>query len=443
MRICVVVVGTNGDVLPMLSLATGLKVAGHQVRFATAPFYEEAVCRAGVDFFPVRGSPQSFFSGVGGADLRDSSRRPARFQRFWNLAIGPYAEGHLRDTWDACKGFDTAICIPWFHAAPSLSEKLGIHCFATTVMPAIGISTSSFPSPMEEDAATPLDARPSGNRRSWKGSMRMAAAPYEQVNRWRTDVLGLKAQSRMDAIKAYRRTNFLLSYSELMLPRPVDWPETVHVTGFWYMNAQPEWTPSRELEDFLEKHPAPLLVGFSSQVARDPKAFSEKVVRGILKTGKPAILLTGWGGLRQADLPPQLLLQDAIPYDWIVPRLSGFLHHGGCGSMAMCLRHGIPSMAIPFGFDQMLWGKRIAALGLGPQPMDPNAIDSGGLAELLIQMTEDPDMRRRAEQMSLLLGAEDGVANAIRVIESVTGFRTAGQQALPRTTTPKFERARR
>jgi sterol 3beta-glucosyltransferase len=418
-RICVVVVGTNGDVLPMLSLARGLKDAGHHVRFATAPFYEEEVRRTGVEFFPVRGSPQSFFSGRGGTDLRDMSRRPHQFQRFWNLAIGPYATGHLRDTWEACKGFDAAVCIPWFHAAPSLSEKLGMPCFATTVMPAIGISTSAFPNPMEEDVTAASGTQ--GYRRSWRGSTRMAAAPFEQVNQWRVEVLGLRAQSRMEAIRAYRRTNFLLSYSESVLPTPHDWPATVDVTGFWYMNTEPNWQTPVELARFLEQHPEPIMVGFSSQVARDPRAFTEKVTEAVLRTGKSAILLTGWGGLRQTDLPANILIQNAIPYDWIVPRLSGFLHHGGCGSMAMCLRHGIPSMAIPFGFDQMLWGKRIAELGLGPAPMDPNRIDVDILSESLVRMTEDPEIRANAQAMSVKIRKEDGVANAVRVIERATG----------------------
>jgi len=402
----------------MLSLARGLAQAGHTVRFATAPFYEEVVRRAGVEFFPVRGSPQSFFSGHGGTDLREMTRRPGQFQRFWNLAIAPYATGHLRDTWDACKGFDTAVCIPWFHAAPSLSEKLGMPCFATTVMPAIGVSTSAFPNPMEDDPPS----GEAGYRRTWKGSLRIGAAPFEQVNRWRVETLGLPAQTRMEAIRAYRRTHFLLSYSAAVLPTPKDWPSTIDVTGFWYTDAEPGWQPPDELARFLEKHPKPIMVGFSSQVARNPKVFSEKVTEAVRRTGKGAILLTGWGGLQQADLPSNMLLQNAIPYDWIVPRLSGFLHHGGCGSMAMCLRHGTPSMAIPFGFDQSLWGKRIAALGLGPAPMNPDAVDVSLLTESIVRMTEDPAIRTRVQAMAATLRHEDGVANGVRAIERATGF---------------------
>jgi sterol 3beta-glucosyltransferase len=425
MRVCVTAIGTHGDVLPMLALAARLKKAHHEVRFATAQIYESQVRAAGVEFYPIEGAPDSFFGGQGGAMLREMTKRPRQFQRFWNLCMGPYARRHLRETWGACKGFDTAVCLPWFHAAPSLSEKLGAPCFATTVMPVIGLPTSEIPNPMAENHRPDLSGPEC--RRTWRTSTLIAAAPRDQINEWRTQVLGLRPLSGMGVIRAYRHTHFLLSYSQSILPRPQDWPSSVHVTGFWFLEEPGEWQPSDGLARFLDHHAAPLMVGFSSQVARDPAAFTEKVTRAVVRSGKSAILLTGWGGLRQTDLPNNILIQQWAPYDWIVPRLSGFLHHGGCGSMAMCLRHGIPSMAIPFGFDQALWGTRIARLGLGPAPMDPENIDVNVLAESLVRMTEDGDMKQRARQMADKIRQEDGVGAAVGAIETALGVSRRAQ----------------
>jgi len=403
----------------MLALAVGLKQASHEVRFATAPVYENQVRAAGVEFYPIVGRPESFFGGQGGSALREMVNRPRQFQRFWNLCVGPYARIHLRETWEACKGFDTAVCLPWFHAAASLTEKLGAPCFATTVMPAIGIPTGEIPNPMAENYRP--DLRGWECRRTWRSSTLIVAAPHEQLNEWRTEVLGLPPLSRMGVIRSYRRSNFLLSYSQSVLPSPQDWPASVSVPGFWFMESTNDWQPPEDLAVFLEDNPAPLLVGFSSQVARDPAAFTEKVTQAVIRSGKSAILLTGWGGLRQTSLPKNILIQKWVPYDWIVPRLSGFLHHGGCGSMAMCLRHGIPSMAIPFGFDQLLWGTRIAELGLGPSPMDPEKIDVKTLSEALVRMAEDGEMKAKARSMADKLRKEDGVANAVRVMEKALG----------------------
>jgi len=241
------------------------------------------------------------------------------------------------------------------------------------------------------------------------------------VNQWRTEILGLPPQSASEAIRAYRRSSFLLDYSQVLLPRPPDWPPSAHVTGFWFPELHAGWQPSDQLLRFLDRHPKPLMVGFSSQVAPNPAAFTQKVISAVVRSGKSASLLAGWGGLRQTDLPPNLFWQDSIPYQWIVPRLGGFLHHGGCGTTAICMRSGVPHMAIPFGFDQSLWATRIAELGLGPRPVLPQSVEPASLADALVRMSEDPAFTQRALAVAERIRSEDGVATAVQVIEKALG----------------------
>ena len=35
------------------------------------------------------------------------------------------------------------------------------------------------------------------------------------------------------------------SYSPAVLPRPVDWPARMHVTGYWFLDPPPGWQPLR------------------------------------------------------------------------------------------------------------------------------------------------------------------------------------------------------
>lgn len=404
-----------------MAVAAGLKRAGHHVRFATGSLFADETRAAGLEFYPVYGDSERFFAGRGGSALREMVARPRAFQRFWNSYMAPFARQHLRETWKACEGFDAAICVPWFQAAPSLSEKLQRPCFAATVMPAIGIPTSAIANPYEkvEPSNSPQD-----NRRTWRSSTLIVAAPFEQVNEWRTDVLGLRPQTRLEAIRAYRRSHFLLGYSDYVLPTPADWPQSVNVSGFWFPQTR-DIQPPEELVRFLEAHPKPLMVGFSSQVARDAETFTRRITDAVIASGKSAILLAGWGGLLQADLPSHILAQKSIPYDWIVPRLSGFLHHGGSGTTGMCLRYGIPQMIIPFGFDQPLWASRVAELGLGPQPMNPENIDVRALTEALVRVTEDNDIRQKAREVAVHIPGQDSVASAVRTVETTLGVRSA------------------
>jgi UDP:flavonoid glycosyltransferase YjiC (YdhE family) len=59
MNITMLALGSYGDVLPVVTLGKGLKVAGHEVRFATFENFEKMVTQHGLDFHPIRGEPFS------------------------------------------------------------------------------------------------------------------------------------------------------------------------------------------------------------------------------------------------------------------------------------------------------------------------------------------------------------------------------------------------
>src|SRR5947209_473317 len=177
------------------------------------------------------------------------------------------------------------------------------------MMPGIMIPSAELPNPLAfSNEDTP--ARGSACRRSWRSNMRALVAHLEILNEWRTNMLGLRPVSILELLRSYRRSHFLLSYSASVLPKPGDWPANIHLTGFWFMNSASKWEASAELTRFLEEHPQPLLVGFSSQAARDPEAFTRSITAAVERSGKSAILLKGWGGLRQTDLPSRILLLD-------------------------------------------------------------------------------------------------------------------------------------
>jgi UDP:flavonoid glycosyltransferase YjiC (YdhE family) len=94
------------------------------------------------------------------------------------------------------------------------------------------------------------------------------------------------------------------------------------------------------------------------------------------------------------------------------------IHHGGSGTTGFALRSGVPSLVVPFLFDQFFWGERTAALGAGPKPLPFRWLSACRLADAIVATVNNPAMRQSAAQIAGKLKAENGIANAIKVIEA-------------------------
>ena len=74
----------------------------------------------------------------------------------------------------------------------------------------------------------------------------------------------------------------------------------------------------------------------------------------------------------------------------------------------------------PFFGDQPFWGRRVAHLGVGPEPLDRKALSVDSVAAAIAVM-EDPQMRERAAALGAAIGQENGIAAAVRFIEERCG----------------------
>jgi sterol 3beta-glucosyltransferase len=127
-------------------------------------------------------------------------------------------------------------------------------------------------------------------------------------------------------------------------------------------------------------------------------------------------LLTGWGGLSPANYSDRVFAIESVPHDWLFPRVAAVVHHGGAGTTAAGLRAGRPTIIVPFMADQPFWGRAVARLGVGPQPIPRQRLTVERLAGAIRRVVNDTEMQTRAAELGAKLRVEDGVSTAVEAL---------------------------
>ena len=94
------------------------------------------------------------------------------------------------------------------------------------------------------------------------------------------------------------------------------------------------------------------------------------------------------------------------------------VHHGGAGTTAAGLRAGRPTIIVPFFGDQPFWGRQVYELGVGSKPIPQKKLTTERLTKALVQVTSDERIKAAARRLGEKIGAEDGVGEAVRFINT-------------------------
>lgn len=423
MKILLLTLGTRGDVQPFVALGRRLQGRGYEVSLCTCRGMASLVEGHGLryahlnnDILELAGS-ETGRRAVSETGVLGSLRWMAEAARLFK----PIFRRTLAEEWEAARDAEAIVYHPQAVGGYHIAEALGIPGVMADPLP-MWVPTAYFPNLAAPDPG--LGGR--YNRLTYRVMALLTRAMYGSVvTRWRRNVLGLPRRPLFadELVRADgRRVPVLLGFSPSVLPPPPDWPESVRVTGYWFLDEGPDWQPPPGLRDYLDSGPPPVLVGFGSMAGRDPSRTTRIVLEAMERTGQRGILVTGWGGLGCPDAPAGIYVAESIPYDWLLPRVAAVVHHGGAGTTAAGLRAGKPSVICPFVADQPFWGRRVEALGVGPRPIPQGRLDAASLAAAIRTAVADPEMQRRATDLGAKIRGEDGTGVAATLIEqAVTG----------------------
>jgi sterol 3beta-glucosyltransferase len=422
MRVTIFAAGSRGDIQPCIMLGKGLKYAGFNVLLTAPENFADFIRGNDLHYHPLRGDVQQIMAGETGQKLMEGgSANLIKQIRAMRTMLGPVAMQMAEDALEACREADALISLAVFAPfAKSIAEIRGIpliHVEPTPLLP-----TRAFPAPgwpVQSDIYGLLGGL--HNRISGFAMLQVIWQWYRPfVNRFRRRYQ-LPPYTAGSFYHILNSTPLLGAYSSKVIPHPSDWPESMQITGYWFPEANPEWRPTPELEAFLSAGAPPVYVGFGSMSGRHPEHLATIVLEALAKSDQRGLLFTGWGGMRAISVPDSVFVADSAPHGWLFPRMAAVVHHGGAGTTAEGIRAGVPSIILPFMVDQPFWGRRVKALGVGPEPIQQNKLTADRLAHAIHAAATQPQIKRRAALLGEAIRAEDGVGNAVRVVKECLG----------------------
>jgi sterol 3beta-glucosyltransferase len=417
MRIVIIAAGSRGDVQPYIALGNGLKDAGHQVRLVTTMDYEALTQAHGLEFWPVEVNARDIAESERMRALLESGNLLTQMAEMAKMAKEGAVKIGERGL-EASKGADLVMGgLSGVFVAAAIAQKRGIPLVQAYNVPFT--PTRAFPGALIP--SLPGKFGRTQNRlthRLTRQILWQTVRPGDRIVR--RQVFGLSPSPFWGPFgnDLLRQSPILYGISPAAIAPPDDWdPAHIHLTGFWFLPPSEDWRPSEALVRFLEAGPPPVYIGFGSMSSRRPEETADLVLDALRQTGQRALVFAGWAGMEKTDLPESVLMIDSTPHTWLFPRMSAVVHHGGAGTTAAGLRAGVPSIVVPFHGDQPFWGRCVAGLGVGPAPLPRRKLTSEKLAEALKTAHHDESMRQRAAELGARIRSENGVANAVALIQ--------------------------
>ncbi|MBW0474512.1 hypothetical protein O181_014227 [Austropuccinia psidii MF-1] len=439
-QITCLTIGTRGDVQPYIALCLGLQKYGHTCTIATHPdeLFKQMVEKAGIRFKSIGGNPQELIDHCVEYGFFSPSFYTKGFTKFhtWLSELTTSA-------YKACEGADLLIESPTAMVGIHIAEKMQIPYFRAFTMP--WTTTKKYPHAF---AVTDRDWGEWYNYATyslfdflvWRGISL-------QVNRWRRKDLKLERTSyrELQAI----RVPFLYNFSQKIVPKPADWGEHIHLTGYWFVD-QHQKTESHDkaaqsvpqsLKIFIEEARAQdkkiIYIGFGSVDVPDASKVQEAIEKAVDKANVRAILAIGSSkmqpegsssssqltrsssSLKENDHESKSKMESqkifyikSVSHDWLFPQVDAAFHHGGAGTTAASIRAGLPTLIRPFLGDQFFWAHRVEELGIGTY-VKKFEVDT--MTKAFIDAT-NPDKQKKVQKVGKEIQAENGVEEAIHII---------------------------
>jgi rhamnosyltransferase subunit B len=339
--------GTVGDALPFLKLAATLNSKGVSAAFVGNEKFSSLASSFGVEFHAVS-SRLDYEKTYNNPLTWSPSYNQNHYNQFHLPAIKPTFKAIEQFVKDGQKPFvvfqDTLsgarmACVEF--DLPFCQVALAPYSIGSCLSP-------SYPMRRMVPEASWSQIIPKLIQKSAKDTHERLVLPF--INPVRSE-LGIKEWEQQDLPTLEQSPHVIALFPEWFKQRPADWPPQTRNTGFLLSNLAMGFNRER-LDDFILTHGAPITFSFGTGIPVTPHLI-EKVARICADVGRPGVLVAHAESERQIDdFASPLLVLPVAQFDYLFPRSSLVVHHGGIGTCAQALAAGVPQLITPYSFDQ-------------------------------------------------------------------------------------------
>jgi sterol 3beta-glucosyltransferase len=314
-RISIFTLGSRGDTQPFCVLGRALQHAGYDVTLCAPEPYRPFVESFGLKLQPVG----THLAGIKDSEamnalVRGGADRFLSLPAFFREARGGLVD-FLAECWHAVEDSDLVVFIPTTFFVAELARTRGIPSVRVALQPMFPTAKHATALFGSSDRGALINKLSYEIPRIaapilWPGSLGFKAATGERLN-----VGVLPNPMTFGASDSLN----LMAYSAALFPDPGDWPFDARITGAWFYGAEPHYTLSAEIEEFLVKGPA-IYIGFGSMKWHSKQSASA-VFDAIAQWGGRALITAGWGGLQPPeDMPENIMFTGPVHHSLLFPR---------------------------------------------------------------------------------------------------------------------------
>ena len=420
-RIVLTTFGSFGDVHPFMAIALELQSRGHSPVIAASGLYRAKIEAAGLEFSSLR--PDLAPPQDQDQELMDKVMEPKSGARFLlSELILPHVRDSYADLIQIVKGADLLVTHPLTLAGPLIARKIGVRWASVILSPASFLSAYHPPVPPFWPWLRHLSLLgPSAINlviRTIKKMTRPAVGPVDQLRR----DLGLPDGGHPLFEGQHSPDLVLALFSHLFSTPQPDWPPQTKVTGFAFYDGRHEAPMPSELSAFIAEGPKPIVFTLGSSAVWVARDFFHQSIAAIRQVNQRAVLLIGdERNLPNEPLPPNVITANYAPYESMLERASVMVHHGGVGTTSQGLRAGVPTLIVPFAFDQADNAAHAARLGTS-RTLHRSRYKADRVSRELEVLLKDYRYQQKATIVGEHLRREQGALEACNLIEDFLGI---------------------